>query len=176
MKKSYQGGTQGTSEVTLSVLNLDKTEAFERAVQTLARKIMSLSPADIAKVKRFAAEAQSFYSSDYVDLVDFLDLTQNLPALKDSQKAIREAVREFVGGNETTPGYAKAHGVSIWMPTYKYSFETYVQRYRGLKFASAITLAYAVSKDSDGGTKPPPTIVFGYSGKMELIDQLPARS
>ena len=135
-RKSYQGGSHGTSEVTFSVLNMDKTAALESAMQGLAKKIAGMTDADVAKIRQFASQAQSFYSSDYVDLIDFLDLAQVNLLDKESVSAVRDAVRDFVATSQNTSNYAKAHGVSVWMPTAKYSYDSYSTRYHGLQFAA----------------------------------------
>jgi hypothetical protein len=138
-KKSYQGGSQGTREVTLSAFDLGKTEVLESAMKSLSDWILS-SPTSIFGLFRQAlSSSQSFYYSDYVDLGDFINKVssrspdRNVRAILDLQAAIKE----YVIVNEVTPEYQNATGLSVWIPRYSYTFEGRQQRYSELSFSRA---------------------------------------
>ncbi len=137
--KSYQGGSQGNSEVTFSSFNLDQQQALNEAIRDLGARLMTVSPADKVKVRNAIDQSQSYAYSDYADLVDFLDkLEAGRIQNVDSRtiQAVREAASKFVTSNMTSQGYAKSHGVSIWLPSSKWQISSYSDRYRALNFAA----------------------------------------
>ena len=134
---SYSGGSQGTQDVTLSAFDLSKTALLEQSVKALGDSVRAASVQDRARILQVAKASQAFEFSDYVDFGDFvkglkgrLDLID--PTVAD---AADSAIASYVVANGTSKGYKRAQGVSVWMPTSKFTYQAHSQRYRGMQFS-----------------------------------------
>jgi hypothetical protein len=135
--KSYQGGTNGNEEVTFSAYDMDKYPALVAAVSGLSANLAVLGAADRSSVMKAADQAIYFYYSDYVDLGDFM---RNLESARtavasDVLTQAKAAMQDFVIANGVTSSYAKASGLSIWLPGSQSLYNTHSARYQGLQFA-----------------------------------------
>lgn len=141
---SYSGGQNGTSAVTLSAFDLKHVEVMNDAIQTLGKKIRGMTLADKKKVYKAADQTISFAYSDYGDLGDFVNLLEKSAQeaevadaeLLSSCSDVTAAIGKFVIANAVSPRYAKAKGVSIWLPTSKYTYNSYTEKYKSLDFTS----------------------------------------
>lgn len=134
--KSYKKGSQGDRDVTFSVMDLNKIGGFNAAIRDLGKSLLALSPADRNKVISAMNYTQSFTYGDYGDLVDFLGLLDkaNVTGVRGEVIAnVKDAVRDLVIANETY-GYDRAHGIAIWLPTSSWTYESYIEKYNGLRF------------------------------------------
>lgn len=135
--KSYQGGTQGKAEVTFSAFDLSKIDLLHTAVGQMSLKIQALSGSDRDKVAGAAKSTLNFFYEDYRDLGDFARRTKNLNIHRDAKNAanaLETAVKTFVISTINTPAYSNASGVSFWLPTEKYSYDSYKSAYSELRF------------------------------------------
>jgi hypothetical protein len=135
--KSYQGGTQGTAEVTFSAFDLSKINTLHSAVGALSQKIQTLSSADRDKVILAAKNTLNFFYEDYRDLGEFARRTKALSVhrdLKTAATAVENAVKSFVITAQNSSAYSAASGVSFWLPTEKYSYDSYKSAYSELRF------------------------------------------
>lgn len=134
---SYMGGTNGHGNVTFSTYDLSKMEMLNKAVAHLGHELSNLGSAGNAKVLQIVEGVQSFTYSDYGDLGDFVSglETASIAGLARTPLAeVKEAMSQFVIANKVTPSFAKATGVSIWLPSSKDTYEHYSAKYEGLKF------------------------------------------
>ena len=135
--KSYQGGTQGKAEVTFSAFDLSKIDLLQAAVAQMSVKIQALSASDRDKVSAVAKSTLNFFYEDYRDLGDFAKRTKNLKIHRDAKAAataLENAIKSFVITAVNTPAYSDASGVSFWLPTEKYSYDSYKSAYSELRF------------------------------------------
>lgn len=139
--KAYTGGQYGRQEVTLSAYDLSKMEQFEAAVSALGRTLMGLDAPSRAKAVQSFRGSINFYYDDYRDLQDFMTLLEkaNVESLKGATlfSDMKRAIGEFVIANAVTKDYARAGGVSIWMPGNLPAFNSYAERYAPLSFQAA---------------------------------------
>lgn len=132
--KSYSGGVYGTSNITFSALDMSKLDAVISSSGQLAQHMKSFSMEDLKKIKEEVANVQSFYYSDYVDYGDFLKKVEALPLQKDN-KLIMQAKADLdalVMSTDNSLNYARATGLSIWIPTFETGEMT---RYSGLQYS-----------------------------------------
>jgi hypothetical protein len=136
---SYNGGENGNQGATFSSFNLAKMASLNAAVSKLGQKIVTLPKAERAAVLAAAKQTQSFTVSDYADFSDFvtnLDSAKVLGSVKDTTSDIRSILNEFVITNRTTSEFAKAWGVSIWLPTSLNTYQVNANNYNTLKFSA----------------------------------------
>jgi len=136
--KAYSpGGVYPRRDVTFSAYDLRQLPALNKAVRELGVSIRNLSPALRGKVLDKAKQAQTFGWSDYADLNDMMKLMASLKQQEISREEIDhvvKAVETLVIANEGTPEYARATGLSVWMPTDSESYYRRAPRYNHLRF------------------------------------------
>jgi len=133
--KSYEGGSNGTQEVTFSALDLSKFTAFTDSIRDLGKEVSAFSASDKTSFETAVSQTQSYAYADYVDVIDLADNTQK-SGLKVASKTldnVRNAVQGLVISNHTTSTYTRSHGISLWAPD-QYNYQDYIARYKGLKF------------------------------------------
>jgi hypothetical protein len=134
---SYEGGSQGTDDVTMSAFDLEKTQALNEAVHNFVASLVTSPTSWIAVFKRALGATQKFYYSDYVDLGDFMKNFSRMNPETDQRimADIRTALADYVIANETTAQYRNAQGVSLWIPPSNWGFDGRKARYSALNFA-----------------------------------------
>jgi hypothetical protein len=142
--KSYQTGgsnaAQEPSEVTFAAYDMSKLAALDKAIADLGKDIRAMSPTDKAKLLATAKTVQSFTDLDYGDLLDFMSLISASDIRGVEPRAISEvqsAAQAMIFANADTTQYARAKGMSIWLPTDTETYSANSARYKGLKFAVA---------------------------------------
>lgn len=141
--KSYEkGGSQagsGSQETTFSAFDLGQMDTLNKAVEELAKKILSSDAAELTKIKNSADSSQSYAYSDYKDLSDFTtEMEKSQVRIEPATlKGVRDAIGKFVIATRSSKDYVRSKGVSIWLPTSSYTYQSYSQRYSGLHFAKA---------------------------------------
>ncbi len=138
--KSYQGGVNGSSQVTFSSFDLSKLGAVQEAVKTLGEALSKLSSSDRKKVVTAGQAAQSFYYSDYVDLFDFMNKLEksNITALSgDIYALVKTAASQMVIANADTTSYSSAGGLAIWLPSSSSDYSYYAEKYKQMNFDQA---------------------------------------
>ncbi len=134
-RKSYENGSQGLSEVTLSAFDLSKSETFYQAVANLSREIRGLSLMQLNSLLQAAQGAQYYDNLYYRDLGDFINKIGTQVSLnKTVLNEVKAAISSFVVANERTSKYQTSQGVSIWLPTTSADFSNKEERYSKLKF------------------------------------------
>jgi hypothetical protein len=134
--KSYQGGSNGTDNVTFSAYNLDALSKLTDAVKSLGLAIQKLSKTEKAKVTQAITSSVSFTYPDYIDFGDLLgNLQQASVSTLDTNMvtSLQNAMSSFVitnGQNNET----KASGLSIWAPSDQATYSKWADKYAGLKF------------------------------------------
>lgn len=137
---AYSDGDFGTQDVTMSTLNLEKFAAFEAAMTTFAAEVKGVTAMERGKLVDAAGRARAFYTSDYKDLVDFLDKLSsvNVSGVKvDTIATLRAAAKDMVLANEVSDAYRSAHGLAFWLPTRRMTYNSYATRYSELSFAQS---------------------------------------
>lgn len=135
--KSYNGGQNGDQEATFAVYDLSKLPLLVTAIGNLGSDLSKLDLQTRARVMKVVRNSQNFAYSDYVDLKDFIGLLekediQNLG--KSNLGNLKGALKDLVVSNSATPSYSRAGGLSIWLPTSRTTFDSYVKKYAELKF------------------------------------------
>lgn len=132
MVQSYIDKKDG--EVTYSILDLSKIDTFAASVKEIATSISGMSAGDAKKVARAANRALSFSYSDYVDFGDFVNQVKTVGIPADALSKASAALANLVSTNKTTKRYAKATGLSLWIPLDEYTYEEHAAKYNDLKF------------------------------------------
>jgi hypothetical protein len=136
--KSYEDGENGSQEVTFSVFDLSKTESLNRSILNLGASLGSLSADSKALVVKAIGGTQTFLYSDFGDLGDFIKNLESakIPEIKsDTVNSVKLAMGAFLLANHATQGsYAKATGVSIWLPGSADALNSYWDKYTTLQF------------------------------------------
>ncbi|MFZ9596567.1 MAG: clostripain-related cysteine peptidase, partial [Bdellovibrionia bacterium] len=136
--QSYREGSQNDPQnATFAAYDLGKMNAVEQGLQELTEELLYLSPSDQAEVLHLAHEAQSFTYSDYRDLTDFVRLLRrsSLTALNQPKlQALETALGEMILAHDATPGYERALGMSIWLPTSLSLYQKHIATYQTLSF------------------------------------------
>lgn len=134
--KSYQGGSNGRSEVTFSAFDMSKYAGFRNAIGEFSTSIRGMPSSSKDKVKAAANAAQDFYYSDYVDVGDFLLKVESSGALSDNRSiaTAKAALKDFVLINRVTDSFKKAQGVSFWIPKSTSMHDGMAERYKKLAF------------------------------------------
>jgi hypothetical protein len=147
--KSYQGGQNGTMDVALSSLDLEKLGELEAAISKLGEEIAGLSVDARKAVLNTIRDTQNFAYSDYGDVVDFVSLLRKnkVGNLSESTlNAVEKAAIDMVISNDVTEGYKRAKGIAMWLPAYKSTHDMYSASYAGLKFHAASNWGTALQK------------------------------
>lgn len=138
--KSYQGGINGKSEVTLSAFDLTKLGALQTSMRGFSQTLQSLDATGRRSITNAIKQSQNFYYSDYGDLIDFLAQSEKAGVsglTRETVQKVRDAARDFVIANGVTQSFAKATGISIWLPENQSALRSYEGRYQGLLFSRA---------------------------------------
>lgn len=135
---SNSRGSQGISDVTMSVFDLSKYDAMVNSLSEFAIEMKKIDSTALIKMKDAAKKTFNFYMSDYRDLLHFLALIDDAGIVVDRAVTAKAqtATQDFVTTNSQT-GYPYAYGAMIWMPVENYTYNDYSERYSNLKFAKA---------------------------------------
>jgi hypothetical protein len=145
---AYSGGQYGNQAITFSAMDLENLGALAREVKELGRHLEKLDQTGRKTVVKAIRDTLSFTYSDYGDLGDYLDVLERAKVGFDTRNLsdLRTAIGALVIANKASGSYAKAQGVSLWLPYSKYTFNTYKDRYSQLAFGQetqwGITLGY----------------------------------
>jgi len=131
--KSYSGGSNGQSEVTLSVFDLSFQKSLERALADLVSEVQGKNSLDSAKLEKMASNSLFFYNQDYLDLGNFLSNLNQEFALASATVA-HDILNRFVVSNQVSETYRMATGVSVWVPRDEATFTEFRSRYAKLQF------------------------------------------
>ncbi|TCP70205.1 clostripain-related cysteine peptidase [Baia soyae] len=134
VKQSEDFGTE--DDITLSVVDMDKTLDITKKVESLAKKLQS----DMEDDEALQAIAKArFRSEDYggsggagdTDMVDIVDLADQLSSLYPKEtKALISSVEKSVIYNINSLGNPRANGLSIYFPSEdRPSFKSNVVKY-----------------------------------------------
>lgn len=136
--KSYMGGENGNSDATYSVFDMSKLSGLTTAVSALSAKFQKLDAGDRKAIVTAATQATAFDYADYIDLGDFLAQVESTRAIDSTLiAAVRGATNDFVIANHDTTKFAKAKGVSIWLPTSQDTFNSFSEAYKTMQFDHA---------------------------------------
>lgn len=133
---TYVASYQGKEDVTMSAFDLSQIKLLNKTVKQLGSDIQSLNAKNRKSVMAASSASQRYAYADYVDLGS---LVKNIKAAKvkiddkDLQN-VEDAISKFVIANADTSAYAKSKGVSVWLPTTKYDYKVYSDRYKKLVF------------------------------------------
>jgi hypothetical protein len=137
LTETYVKSYVGQNEVTFSAFDLSHMAELTTAVTELGNKVLSLSAAAKKKMIRTVNDALSFTYSDYIDLGHMVDLLAQARVAKIDSKTLanlKTAIGRFVIAVKSTERYEHAQGVSMWVPTSRYTFTAYTDKYDNLTF------------------------------------------
>jgi Clostripain family len=130
---AYSGGSKGDDDVTFSAFDLSKLPAFDAALAKLSAELQQVDQNDKAKLLK-AAEGSVRFDSDYLDLPDMLDRlqAQRMRGLSpDVMTNVKTAMKDLIIASGAHGYFAKAQGLSIWMP---YDYLAFTERGRDLRY------------------------------------------
>ena len=134
--KAYSGGVYGNKEVTYSAWDLSKMDRFYAAVRGLASELKSLDANSLRAAAAAIDQSQAFALYDYKDLADYMSLLQpaNVRVSDHALSEVTASMKDLLLSVDVTPGYSRAHGISIWLPSGQSDWSTYGDRYMNLNF------------------------------------------
>jgi hypothetical protein len=131
--ESYPSG----DGITLSGMDMAEYPTLASAVRELGDSIRMQTTEGRNRIRNAVAQTQSYSHDDYKDLGDFIsqiEADKSIQIRPEVLLAVKAAVGKFISANHTSEDQARSHGVSIWLPDTQWRFDTYKERYRGLKF------------------------------------------
>lgn len=137
--KAYSpGGVYPRRDVTFSAFDLRKLPELNEKMRTLGVTMRNAGPAARQAILTNAKKAQTFGYLDYADLIDVLSLLSNSTHQQSLQQEELDsaiaAAKAMIIANKGTSRYARATGLSVWMPVSNETFERRAERYKHLRF------------------------------------------
>jgi len=137
--ESYAHGSQGSSTVTFSAINVEKLDSFIPVLNDFAQSMIDNGSLN-SVFKNAISDSQAFYYADYKDLYDFAKIVKDKVSdfdIKDKANAVMTALKGndpiiLYGGN-TGGSMANGNGLSIWIPS-KSQYEGKKADYKELFF------------------------------------------
>lgn len=130
---SYQGGSNGTSDVTFAALDLRRLQGFEKAWSDFAVQVQNLTVQERSNFLQAAQASVSFTDSDYVDAGSLLDnVNAFVPSLK--LDAVRDSMSALIQESKVTQKFQGASGIAIWVPKDQDTYLSYKDAYETLRF------------------------------------------
>ncbi|MEZ4815779.1 MAG: clostripain-related cysteine peptidase [Bdellovibrionota bacterium] len=134
---SYSGGSQGNTSVTLSAHDLGALRNMYPSISNLATALNQIAETNPAALKDAIRGTLGFYGSDYKDLGSFIAelQTRNTGIDANVLQAVSTQLKTAVVANQATGNFARAQGMSLWIPGYaSSSWSRYSERYKGFLF------------------------------------------
>lgn len=136
-KKSYSGGSQGDGAVTLSALDLNKSDSFYASLTQFSKWALKPEKAALPAMRDSLNDTQSFGDGDYVDLGDFL---KNLDAKwtgveRVELRRMQDVMKEYIISSEVSEDYGRSTGLSLWIPRSSRQYNAHSERYAKLNIA-----------------------------------------
>ena len=132
--KSYQGGSNGTDEITFSAFDMSKYEMFKNNLKNLGQEISQLATKEKEQIANAAREVLSFTYSDYGDYGDFLQLLKKGALKSTTIDAASSSLKEFAFISKASGQFGKAQGLSFWLPKTSSDLNMYSAKYHELAF------------------------------------------
>ncbi|GIL18780.1 MAG: hypothetical protein BroJett040_25310 [Oligoflexia bacterium] len=135
--KAYTGGVYGRREITFSIFDLAKMDIFNQAISQLSAELRSQPREGMSAARASALNTESYTSSDYKDIHDFVDLLEKQQAngvRSGTIAQVRSAISQLVIVNHVTNSFKRSHGISVWLPTEEWEYSVFSERYSGLQF------------------------------------------
>lgn len=134
----YRASYPRSREITLSALDMNRYAALTTSVRDLGRLLSTLPNGVREKAKTAFSRAQDFDNADYQDLHDLMNelekATSDSELPRSALRAVKTSVESMVIANGTSTDMARAHGISIWVPTNESTYQQYSSRYSNLVF------------------------------------------
>lgn len=164
---SYQGGSQGTSEVTLSAVDLGQMEELEEGVGDFSEHLLDWASGSLVQQAR--QDVQSFYmgisppflAQDYIDLTHFAQLIRDGSSgeLWESASSLAAVLgSSIISNGHTGESVEDAWGLSIWFPEYYLAFVNNHLDYKDLGLAAATSWETFLYKSYGVPDTIPPTV------------------
>lgn len=133
---SYSGGSQGSRSVTLAAHDLKALRNMYTAFGNLATALNQVAATNPDALSSTIRSTLGFHGSDYKDLGHFLVNLQsrNVGIDADVIQNASTQLKNVVTSNLATGQFAEAQGLSVWVPSYAYSWSTYGDRYKNFVF------------------------------------------
>lgn len=153
-KNSYSGGSQGSSDTTMSVVDLSKYAAVQDAFKNLAVSLKAASTSTRKAAFDLIKTSVHFYYTDYVDAVNWLTGVSKSKKIKSKKrgdlataaKGTISAIQDYVWSVENTSHFSAAGGVSVWLPADNYTYTKHLPKYVKMNFDNATDWSGALKK------------------------------
>jgi hypothetical protein len=121
---------------TFSAWDLNYFDQFAKSVAALSLSLKNLKADQMQTVYNTTQNVDSYEDSSFKDFKDFTSKlgSVGLTLDKDTMKNIDDSFAKLVTANKADGAHSSAKGLSVWMPTYNYTYETSSSRYKALKF------------------------------------------
>ena len=127
-------------EATFSALDLSRLPALVSKFSSVSSALQKIAPEQKTGLLRSLPKTVRFSEPDYLDFGDFLSQLEanHVSGITDADFAeLRKDLKDLVIANKTTPRYARATGVSLWVASDRDKFDRFSREYLRLKFHAA---------------------------------------
>lgn len=134
--ESYQGGSNGRENVTLSSYDLEYLPKLITAVKDFGGAVQKVDKSERKKVVQAMKDSQSYFYEDYIDLGDLVTNLQKGAITTLDTNALAEvntAAKGFLVSNAQS-GFPKATGISMWAPADMATYKKFATLYNDLQF------------------------------------------
>lgn len=139
-RDSYSGGSQGSSEVTLASVDTNLVNDLAVGLDLISDKLKSLLPKEALRITKAIKGSQVYELSANRDVKHFLE---NIGMEFAENKELVDIVADFervfeavvVKSIYVDDQFKDSHGIAIWLPADKYSFDSEKDDYAELAFA-----------------------------------------
>lgn len=132
---SYDNGSQGRSDITLSAIRLNHYQNLKNSLNSLALAIQSISPQEKQNLKSNLNTVMRYYYSDYADLMGVLNsMAKNTTTLNAEIEEAKSILQSMIIHNRASGYFMRSAGLSIWAPKSASQLNNYSSRYLALDF------------------------------------------
>lgn len=137
--KAYSaGGSYSTQDVVFSALDLTKLPGVYTALSSYKNDLVIAVQKDPNAIRGLAGSTQDFTYTDYKDMLHFSKLVASSSLVMPAKQAdLENAMKSLVISNDVSSNYRNATGISVWLPTSQWTYDTYKDRYNQLQFNKA---------------------------------------
>lgn len=153
--KSYNLSPKWNTEVTFSIVDLEKISGLWGAMKDLGAALQTQPTETLNDVKKISVDTQAFTRLDYLDLGDFMNRLRQNPKMKDLVPFIDNVLaqmNEMVKYNYVTKNYENSHGIAFWFPESGKTLSKYFDAFQSLVYNQntnwirALTQIYPTNK------------------------------
>ncbi len=122
---------------TFSLLDMSQLDVLMDAMAGLVDAVKVINKDHYKSFGYLASTTHRFSYTDYKDLYDFISRLEKKTEYGidlGSILNVKEAFNKAIIKNVNTESQSRAHGLSVWLPTYHAHYDKHIKRYKNLEF------------------------------------------